>query len=81
MPWRFDLRRVYVYPAGTFGQVWLVSEDREDGERRPYALKIQTKHDLAVEGQIQAVIQEKNIMAKLRHPVSARAVAPSRSRH
>lgn len=62
------LKRHKILGEGTFGQVWLVSETKHDGSQIPYALKIQSKSDLACEGQIKAVIQEKNIMQKMRHP-------------
>jgi protein kinase A len=48
--------------------VWLVSECLPDNSRRPYALKIQAKHDLAEEGQITSVVAEKNTMMKMHHP-------------
>jgi cAMP-dependent protein kinase regulator len=64
-----DLQRHRILGAGTFGQVWLVS-GQEKGKQgpSPFALKIQAKSDLANEGQIKAVIEEKNIMSKMRHP-------------
>lgn len=63
-----DLTKHTILGEGTFGQVWLVSEDMPDGEKRPYALKIQSKFELAQEGQINAVVQEKNIMSQMQHP-------------
>lgn len=63
-----DLQRHKILGEGTFGQVWLVSEELSDKTRRPYALKIQSKFVLAEEGQIQACIQEKDIMSQMKHP-------------
>jgi len=51
--------------AGTFGKVWLVSE-KETGDT--YALKIQVKKQLVEYNQVEGVIHEKNIMAKLDSP-------------
>lgn len=63
-----DLKKHKILGEGTFGQVWLVSETLENGSIQPYALKIQSKHDLAEEGQIKSVIAEKEIMMKTHHP-------------
>jgi len=63
-----DLQKHRILGEGTFGQVWLVSEALPDGTRRPFALKIQSKYNLAEEGQINAVVQEKNIMQQMQHP-------------
>jgi CRP-like cAMP-binding protein len=63
-----DLERHTILGEGNFGQVWLVSECLPDNSRRPYALKIQSKYDLAEEGQIASVVEEKNIMMKMHHP-------------
>jgi hypothetical protein len=63
-----DLERHNILGEGDFGQVWLVSECLPDKTRRPYALKIQAKFDLATEGQIERVVEEKEIMTKMNHP-------------
>jgi len=63
-----ELKRHKILGAGTFGQVWLVSRANGLGEQMAYALKIQSKKELIDAGQAKAVIQEKNIMAKLSHP-------------
>lgn len=63
-----DLKRHKILGEGTFGQVWLVSEHMSDGTNRAYALKIQSKFDLAGERQINAVLREKMIMQQMRHP-------------
>jgi len=65
-----DLQRHVILGEGTFGQVWLVSESGVPADKRvPFALKIQSKRDLVHEGQVKAVIQEKNIMSEVRqHP-------------
>lgn len=63
-----QLQRIRMLGAGTFGQVWLVSRVNSRKERVPYALKIQAKYELCQDGQAEAVVNEKNIMAKLDHP-------------
>jgi hypothetical protein len=62
------LKRHRILGAGTFGQVWLVSRETSGGERKAYALKVQSKYELCKDGQAKAVVYEKNIMAKLHHP-------------
>jgi len=62
-----DLDKIKLLGAGTFGQVWMVS-DKNTEEKTTYALKVQTKHDLVEEGQVESVIQERNIMSKVFHP-------------
>jgi serine/threonine protein kinase len=61
------LRMHKILGEGNFGQVWLVSEEHQ-GTTLPYALKIQSKFELASEGQIQAVCRETEIMKQLKHP-------------
>lgn len=63
-----DLKKHTILGAGTFGQVWLVSRVKSDGKRVAYALKVQSKYELVQDGQANAVVYEKNIMAKLHHP-------------
>lgn len=63
-----DLVRHTIIGAGTFGQVWLVSHSGEDKERRPYALKVQSKFELIRTHQAAVVVQEKKIMEALNHP-------------
>jgi len=63
-----DLKKHTILGAGTFGQVWLVSRTKSDGKRAAYALKVQSKYELVQDGQANAVVYEKNIMAKLHHP-------------
>ena len=62
-----DLRKHRILGAGTFGQVWLVSHE-VDGKRSAYALKIQSKYDLIKNNQAKGVVNEKNVMAELKHP-------------
>jgi Protein kinase domain len=62
------LTRHTILGAGTFGQVWLVSHVGSDQQRRPYALKIQSKYELIKNHQAKGVVQEKNIMQQLHHP-------------
>jgi hypothetical protein len=63
-----DLTRHIMLGAGTFGQVWLVSRVNKEGNRTPYALKVQSKYELVKDGQAKAVVYEKNVMVKLQHP-------------
>ena len=63
-----DLERHTILGAGTFGQVWLVSHVNSEGERKPYALKIQSKYELIKCHQAKGVVQEKEIMDQLHHP-------------
>ena len=63
-----SLKRHAILGAGTFGQVWLVSRTSSDGNRKAYALKIQSKYELIRNSQATGVVQEKNIMAQLSHP-------------
>jgi CRP-like cAMP-binding protein len=70
-----DLIKHTILGEGTFGQVWLVSEPLpEPEESRPFALKIQSKCELAGEGQIKAVMEEKKILAKIQHPFTCKLV-------
>jgi CRP-like cAMP-binding protein len=68
-----ELKRHKILGCGTFGTVWLVSRNSH-GEKVPYALKVQSKYELIQDGQAKAVVQEKNIMATLRHPFLIRLV-------
>jgi cAMP-dependent protein kinase regulator len=63
-----DLELHTILGEGSFGQVWLVSECLSDNSRRPYALKIQAKSNLAEEKQIASVLEEKRIMMQMNHP-------------
>jgi len=69
-----DLKKHTILGAGTFGQVWLVSAEGSGGKREAYALKVQSKSELVKDGQAKAVVNEKNIMAKLSHPFLIRLV-------
>ena len=71
-----DLEKHKILGAGTFGQVWLVSEKGKDKSKtEAYALKIQSKYDLIQNNQAKGVVNEKNIMAKLNHPFILKLVA------
>ena len=65
---REELKKHAILGAGTFGQVWLVSHQGNDGKTHPYAYKIQSKYDLIQNNQAKGVVNEKNIMASLSHP-------------
>eukprot|EP00521_Asterionellopsis_glacialis_P009197 CAMPEP_0195285806 /NCGR_PEP_ID=MMETSP0707-20130614/3509_1 /TAXON_ID=33640 /ORGANISM="Asterionellopsis glacialis, Strain CCMP134" /LENGTH=835 /DNA_ID=CAMNT_0040345359 /DNA_START=89 /DNA_END=2596 /DNA_ORIENTATION=- len=61
---RFDDLEMYrILGAGTFGKVWLVS--RKTDKTQAYALKVQKKRALIDMNQVEGVMQEKKIMAKL----------------
>lgn len=47
-----DLKRHTLLGAGTFGQVWLVSAADGKGDKKPYALKVQSKYELIEDGQV-----------------------------
>ena len=51
--------------AGTFGQVWLTCDRRDQA---CYALKCQIKRDLISKRQVKGVLREKNLMATIHHP-------------
>jgi protein kinase A len=68
------LKKHKILGAGTFGQVWLVSNESA-GKRTAYALKIQSKFDLIKNNQARGVVNEKDIMAKLKHPFIINLVA------
>jgi Protein kinase domain len=63
-----SLKRHTVLGSGTFGIVFLVSRVNEAGKSVAYALKVQSKYELCKNGQAHAVVYEKKIMARLRHP-------------
>jgi hypothetical protein len=54
-----ELKKHAILGAGTFGQVWLVSRKTSMGDRRAYALKVQSKYELVEAGQARAVVYEK----------------------
>lgn len=70
-----DLVKHAMLGAGAFGQVWLVSHVGSDGERCPYAFKIQSKYELFKNHQAKGVVQEKMIMERLNHPFLTRLAA------
>jgi cAMP-dependent protein kinase regulator len=76
-----NLERHKILGAGTFGQVWLVSDKAAAGDKTPYALKIQSKYELVKDGQAKAVVDEKNIMAQLQHPFLIHLVATFKGRN
>jgi protein kinase A len=59
----------------------LVSHESDEGHREPYALKIQVKHELASEGQLKAVIQERNILREMHHPFITQLVHAEHDEH
>ena len=62
-----DLKKHRLLGCGTFGKVWLVS-DETSSEDIPYALKIQRKREIINFKQVEGVIREKNVMTSLNHP-------------
>ena len=79
-----SLEKYKILGAGTFGQVWLVSEKGKKKRRSfrkvsesvdtSYALKIQYKRDLIIYNQVESVINEKNILETIDHPFVLRLV-------
>lgn len=68
--------------AGTFGQVWLVTNSASSGGRtKPYALKIQSKYELIQNHQAKGVIQEKNLLNEVRHPFVIDLVQTYQDKH
>lgn len=63
-----QLKKHGILGAGTFGQVWLVTDSEVSGPTHPYALKIQSKYELIQNHQAKGVIQEKNLLKEVRHP-------------
>eukprot|EP00980_Cylindrotheca_fusiformis_P024375 scaffold11809_cov128-Cylindrotheca_fusiformis.AAC.14 len=64
-----QLKKHGILGAGTFGQVWLVTDSAaSEGATNPYALKIQSKYELIQNHQAKGVIQEKNLLKEVRHP-------------
>lgn len=63
-----QLKKHGILGAGTFGQVWLVTDSASSGPTQPYALKIQSKYELIQNHQAKGVIQEKNLLKEVRHP-------------
>jgi hypothetical protein len=63
-----QLKKHGILGAGTFGQVWLVTDSANTGPMQPYALKIQSKYELIQNHQAKGVIQEKNLLKEVRHP-------------
>ena len=71
-----DLEKKTILGAGSFGQVWLVSgKDDITNEVKAYALKVQAKHDLYMERQINACIREKQLLWEINHPFVVNLVA------
>ncbi len=62
-----DLKKHRLLGCGTFGKVWLVS-DETSVQEIPYALKIQKKREIINFKQVEGVIREKNVMTSLNHP-------------
>jgi len=65
------IKKIRIIGEGTFGQVWLVSGKQD---KKPYALKIQSKRWLLDKGQEVGVMREKMIMNTLDHPFIIRLV-------
>lgn len=76
-----SLKKHGMLGTGTFGQVWLTSKVAPDGTNRPYALKIQSKHELIKSKQAEGVVRERNIMAQLKSPFLIRLVQTYQDPH
>lgn len=59
------LKKYRILGVGTFGKVWLVTNG---DSKEAYALKIQKKRQLLQHQQVEGVIREMKVMAKLDHP-------------
>lgn len=64
-----DLRKHRLLGEGMFGQVWLVSS-----KSRPYAVKVQSKFELAEGAKIEFAVREKEVMSRMKHPFIIRLV-------
>lgn len=60
-----NLKKHRILGVGTFGKVWLVTNG---DSKEAYALKIQQKRNLIQHSQVEGVLREMNVMAKLDHP-------------
>ena len=69
-----DLTMVRILGAGTFGKVWLVVRSGSVA-KDSYALKVQNKKDIIDYNQVDGVIREKDIMAKVDHPFLIKMVS------
>eukprot|EP00956_Cyclotella_meneghiniana_P037142 scaffold134820_cov57-Cyclotella_meneghiniana.AAC.8 len=61
----FKLERHTLLGAGTFGQVWLASDNNTG---KAYALKVQIKREIIDHHQAEGVCREREVMAKIDHP-------------
>lgn len=68
-----DLKKHRILGCGTFGKVWLVSNESLS-IKVPYALKVQKKKEIIDFKQVQGIMREKNVMAMLNHPFVVRLV-------
>lgn len=68
-----EYERVKLLGAGTFGRVFLVAKQQSAG-RHAYALKVQKKRALIQYGMVTGVMQERDIMVRLNHPLIIRLV-------
>lgn len=66
-----SIERHRLLGAGTFGQVWLVTKQRDP---TPYALKVQYKREIIGYGQVDGVLREKSVMTEFDHPFVLRLV-------
>lgn len=66
-----DIKRHKMLGEGSFGQVWLTSytpPGSDSKNTKIFALKVQSKHQLIESGQAEGVIDEANILMRLRSP-------------
>jgi protein kinase A len=77
-----NLKKHTILGEGTFGQVWLVSDNSEvNSAQCPFALKIQSKQHLVQEGQARAAIREKKILSDCMHPFTTKLVSSYQDDH
>lgn len=60
-----NLTKHRILGVGTFGKVWLVTNGNS---KEAYALKVQRKRNLLDHAQVEGVLREMNVMARLNHP-------------
>ena len=73
-----DFERHKILGEGQFGQVWLVSEKKK---QQPFALKVLSKYDLIAADEVQQIVTETNLLARVVHPFIVRLEAMFQDEH
>lgn len=71
-----DLQKHCILGEGQFGQVWLASY-----QDQPFALKIQSKYELALEDKIDFAVREKQALEQMDHPFIIHLLASFQDDH